>query len=250
MRSATKPSAVPDEDDFLLAYLRSMPPSYRTLFDEAAVVAHAAIVERRGMRAAHVETWRELPERTVAICVVADDRPGFLSRVSAALVAHDMDVVAAQAYCRTRADASMEAVDLFWIRRMPNASRAPSPIRAHDVGAIGDTLDALVRGRASFDGAVKYATALRKATGAVRVKFEDARDGGTVLTLQARDRPGLLLRISKALFAERVQIVRSEVSTRDGVVLDTFTLTELDGAPLRKGRRLALQTAVLAALAE
>jgi [protein-PII] uridylyltransferase len=228
-----------------------MPASYRDVFDETAILAHAAIVERRGADSTRVEIWRELPERTVAICVVADDRPGLLSRVSAALVAHDLDVVAAQAYCRTREeDVGVEAVDFFWVRRLAKTGGTPAPIRPQDIAAMGETFEALVRGRATFEGAARYATAVRAASGTARVRFEAEAQGSTVLTVEAQDRPGLLLRISKALFRERVQIVRSDVSTREGVVLDRFYLTELDGAPLRPGRRLALQTAVLAAMAE
>ena len=91
-------------DELLFAYLASMPMTYRRLFDEDAQHEHAAIAYRRHASATHIEIWRKLPERIVAVALVADDRPGLLSRVSAALVAHDMDVVAAQAYGRKRLD--------------------------------------------------------------------------------------------------------------------------------------------------
>src|SRR5580704_10060929 len=106
------------DDEFVFSFLRSMPMSYRRFFDEDAQHEHAAIAYRRRGSASHLEIWRKLPERIDAITLVADDRPALLSRVSAALVAHDMDVVAAQAYCRTRVDGAREAVDLIWIRRL------------------------------------------------------------------------------------------------------------------------------------
>ncbi len=144
------------------AFVASMPASYRTIFDEDAKRAHSAVVQRRGGSATRVELWRQLPERTAAVCVVADDAPGLLSCISAALVAHDMDVIAAQAYCRTLADTSLEAVDFFWIRRVPTAGGTVPLIRERDVAAIGETLDALVRGRASFDEAVRFASAAKR----------------------------------------------------------------------------------------
>lgn len=231
------------------SFVDSMPASYRATFQGDAIAAHAAIAARRGASAARVELWKELPERVVAICVVADDRPGLLSRVSAALVAHDIDIVAAQAYCRTRADLETEAVDLLWIRRLPGASGSSSPIRVRDVARIGETLDALVRGRASFEVAVRLARAIRSAAASTRVRFEEhGREHGTVLTIEADDRPGLLLVVTRALFREGVQIVGSRVSTEEGRAIERFVVAELDGAPLRSSRLLALQTAVLVAI--
>jgi [protein-PII] uridylyltransferase len=249
-RNLTAAATTPDVDA-IRAFVASMPVSYRTLFDIDAIEAHAAIVEKRGQRAAHVEMWRELPERVVAIAVVADDAPGLLSRISAAMVAHEIDVVAAQAYCRTTPTTRVEAVDFFWIRRAARPSggaAAVAPLRERDIDALGTTLEALVRGRASFARAVRYARAVRGAGGTARVRFDDAEGGGMILSVEAADRPGLLLLLTDALFRERVQIVRSDVSTHEGTATDRFHLMELDGAPLRRGRALGIQTAVLAAI--
>jgi [protein-PII] uridylyltransferase len=240
-------------DDFVFAFLRSMPMSYRRVFDEDAQHEHAAIAYRRGERATHVEIWRKLPERIVAVAVIAEDKPGLLSRISATLVAHDMDVVAAQAYGRTREDSEREAVDLVWIRRLPDAAGKASPVRSRDVAHIGETLAALIHGQASFDGAVNLAQAVRSADSSTRVRFESSassNDGATLLLVEAVDRPGLLLVVSRTLFEERVQIVGSHVSTKEGHVLDRFQVTELDGSPLTGARQLAIRTAVLAALRE
>lgn len=176
------------DDERVFAFIRSMPMSYRRIFDEDAQHEHAAVVHRRGDRASHIEIWRKLPERIVAVVVVADDWPGLLSRVSAALVAHDIDVVAAQAFGRIRQDGEREAVDLVWIRRLASeAGRVPS-IHTRDVAAIGETLDALVRGQASFDGAVSFARARRSAEATTRVRFEsDSSDGATMLLVEAVD---------------------------------------------------------------
>jgi len=69
-----------------------------------------------------------------------------------------------------------------------------------------------------------------------------------VLTVVTSDRPGLLLAITRALHRARVQILGSEATTKDGRVVDRFTLVELDGAPLRTSRRGVLQVEVLAAI--
>jgi [protein-PII] uridylyltransferase len=236
------------DDERVRAFVRSMPRSYRDVFDRTAIAAHAAIVERRGTNPTQVELWRELPERLAGVCVVADDCPGLLSRISAAFVAHDVDVVGAQAFCRRRPDAQIEAVDFFWVRRLSDTGGTLA-LRPADVADFAHALDTLVRGRANFDRAAQFARAVRAVGAATRVRFEcDERAGQTVLTVEGPDRPGLLYAISEALFRERVQIVHSDVSTTAGRVLDRFTLTELDGAPVHRARLLGLQTTVLAAI--
>ena len=53
------------------AFAASMPTSYHEVFDGEAVQAHAGVVSRREGSATRVEIWKELPERVVAICIVA-----------------------------------------------------------------------------------------------------------------------------------------------------------------------------------
>ena len=237
------------DDEFVFSFVRSMPATYHRAFDEDAQHEHAAITYRRGASATHVEIWRKLPGDIAAITVVGEDRPGFLSRISAALVAHDMDVIAALAYGRVRRENDREAVDLIWIRRVVGEAGKGPPIRSHDVAHIGETLDALVRGQASFEGAVSFARAVRAAEASTRVRLErDPQRRTTLLLVEAVDRPGLLLVVSRALFEHRVQIVGSHVMTQQGRVCDRFQLTELDGSPLSDARQLAVQTVVLAAL--
>jgi [protein-PII] uridylyltransferase len=143
----------------------------------------------------------------------------------------------------------MEAVDFFWVRRIAPDSGAVLPIRSNDIASFGEMLDALVRGRANFDRAAQLAKAQRAAGDSIRVRFEsDDRGGHTVLTVEGPDRPGLLYAITEALFRERVQIVRSDVSTHGGRVLDRFHVTELDGARVHRARLLGLQTSILAAI--
>jgi [protein-PII] uridylyltransferase len=227
-----------------------MPAEYLRLFDEAAIEAHAAIVHRRGSAAARVEAWKVLSEGVVAVCVVADDVVGLLSRICAAMFAHGADVVAAQVYGRVRHDFVMEAVDLLWIRRAPGPNGSSGPLRSQDIERIGDTLDALVRGNPSLQRTVRLVRAVRAAGRSTTVDFERDERGGTLLTVQADDRPGLLLAVTRALFAERVQILSSHVETEGKRAIDRFWVAELDGSPLDGARQVSLQAVVLEAIDE
>jgi len=226
-----------------------MPAAYHDAFDEDEIEAHAAIVARRGGSATRVEIWKELPDQQVAICVVADDRPGLLSQISAALVAEQIDVVSAHAYCRTCTGGRKEAVDLLWIRRVARLGGVIAPIRPRDVVSLGELVDTLVRGNALVDQAVGFARAIVAAGASTRVLFDDsAKDGTMVLTIEATDRPGLLLLVTEAIFRSQLQIVALRATSERGRAVDRFHLAELDGKPLVLARLLALQVEIFAAI--
>jgi [protein-PII] uridylyltransferase len=231
--------------DSVSDFLESMPWRYREVFDGPAAREHAAIVARRAGAPAHVELWRRLPRGGAVVCIAADDRPGLLSFISAALVVNHVDVEAAQAYTRVE---TREAVDFFWLRREGDVA---APILEADVAPIAEVLCGLVTGALTIDGVAAAARAdrARPAETSTRVRFDEKTDSGlAVLTVETSDRPGLLLAVTRALHRARVQILGSEATTKDGRVVDRFTLVELDGAPLRSSRRGVLQVEVLAAI--
>jgi [protein-PII] uridylyltransferase len=240
------PWAGPNET-FVSDFAASMPATYRQRFDDAAVRAHAAIVYRRGRRAARVERWAT-HGGTAAVCVVADDAPGLLSLISASLVVHELDVVAGHVYCRETDEGLREAVDFFWLSRAPQKDLGD--VDEVVIACVADVLDALVRGKTTLHGAKRYASALRdRADAAPHVWFEDnGPAGSSVLFVETADRPGLLFAITAALFRQRVQILRSEVRTEEGRASDRFDLTEVDGRPIGRGRQLEVQMEVLAAI--
>lgn len=232
-------------------FAASMPAAYHGAFDEDAIALHAAVVSRRESSATHVEIWKELPERVVAVCIVADDRPGLLSQISAALVAHEIDVVTAHAYVRTRADHTKEAVDFLWIRRVAGEGGTRAQIRALDVAEMGARIDALVKRDVDVDveAAARSGPAVRSADAETRVRFDDgAGDGTMVLTVEATDRPGLLLLVTQAIFRARLQIVGLRATSERGRAIDRFHLAELDNKPLLHARLLELQVEIFAAI--
>jgi [protein-PII] uridylyltransferase len=232
------------------SFQASMPERYRAEFDAKAIREHAAIVARRIGAPVHVELWKPLAKGGAVVCVVADDRPGLLSLISASLVAHLMDVVSAQAYTRVDPETGRgEAVDFLWLQR--DAAALPAPVRQADVARIADVLRALVLGETTIERVVRQVRALRPAPpgASTRVTFDDATEGGlAVLTVETFDRPGLLLTISQALYRAGVQIVATDASTRGGRVVDRFSIAEIDGAPIRPPRRGVVQMEVLSAV--
>jgi [protein-PII] uridylyltransferase len=233
---------------FAEAFARSMPPRYAVLFDPRSIRKHAGIACRRGARAAHAEVWRELADGTAALCVVAEDRPGLLSAIAAALVSHRLDVITALVFSRATPAGQLEAVDLVWVRRADPADAAP--IGPDEATSIGEVLSAILSGSISVEEIASRATTVEPHEGDdTVVRFEGAdEDGHAVLLVEAPDRPGILLTIAFEVFQQGAQILRSLVRTAEQRAFNRFVLAEFNGAPLSQERREQIRAAVLSAL--
>lgn len=230
-------------------FVQSLPDSYRKNFDARAAAAHAQIAKQRGSALVSVGTFPSDRAGT-ALCVVAEDRPGLLATISAALVLSRLDVIEAEAYTRRQAGYADEAFDVFWVRHDP-PDRRTDPVTAEDVEALRATLEALLSGkvdRARISDPSIRPPATPSASETV-VRFIEADDGSfATLEVETGDRSGLLLALAQALFHQRVQIVSSQVRTTGTRVYDRFSIVELDGSPIGPRRRLEIQVAVLSAV--
>jgi [protein-PII] uridylyltransferase len=235
--------------DFVEVFASSMPSRYRLLFDPRSTLKHAGVSYRRGDRPAHAEVWRSLADGSAALCVVADDRPGLLSAVAAALISHKLDVITALVFSRAEEGGHREAVDLLWVRR--DSPDDAAPVDAEEAVSIGEVLSAILAGSISVDEiASRTHAAKAKNEAGVIVRFDDVDEGGlAALSVEVPDRPGVLLAITFQLFQQGAQIVRSLVRTAHGRAFNSFDLVEFSGAPLSADRRVQIRAAVLAALA-
>jgi [protein-PII] uridylyltransferase len=234
---------------FVDAFTKSMPARYRVLFDPRAMRLHAAVSYRRRARFAHAELWRALPDGSGGLCIVADDRPGLLALISTALVSHRLDIITALVFSRDAGEGKREAVDLFWVRRAD--THDTTSIEPSEAESIGQVLSALLDGSMSVDALVPRAPSTPPPADAdTIVHFEEHdEDGLAVMTIDALDRPGMLLAISRALFTQRAQIVRSLVRTAHGRVHNRFELAEFDGSAITPERREAICAIVRGAVA-
>lgn len=232
------------------AFAESLPQSYRSGFDWAAISEHANLSQRRrpGHPAVGAFYASRLPGQ--ALCIVADDRPGLLATISAALVAERLDVMAAEAYTRRLPDGAREAVDVFWVKQLAPASE-DRPLAQELLTHLEATLDKLLSEHFEPRTA-RIPTQRPVAANAIvetTVRFIEDRNGTlSTLEVEATDRTGLLLVLTRALYEQEVQIVSSSIRTEGGRVRDRFEITELDESPIRPERRLLVQVAVLTAV--
>jgi [protein-PII] uridylyltransferase len=234
---------------FASDFTRSMPTRYQVLFDARTIRLHAAVAYRRHGQPARAEVWRSLPDGSAAFCIVADDRPGLLSAIAAALSSHRLDVITALVFSREWPGDGCEAVDLVWVKRARPDDK--EPIDADEAASVGEVLGAILAGRISVeDIASRTSPTVAETDAGVDVHYGGEDEAGrAVLVVEAADRPGVLLTITFELFKQGAQIVRSLVRTVEGRAFNQFELAEFSGAPLTPERREQIRTAVLAAVA-
>jgi [protein-PII] uridylyltransferase len=238
----TKPPA-----DLVRDFSASMPAEYRRAHDPDAIACHARIASERGSRLTHVGLCPAVRGAKAGLCVIAEDRPGLLATISAALVMEGLDVLDAEAHTRKTPAGRPEAVDIFSVQRAEALDR-DRPLEQRDAERLRDLLTALLEGGLDAQRIRKRVAPVRPCSETVVRFLEDKHGVLSTLEVETDDRSGLLLALSQALFDQRVQIVESEVKTVGERVRDRFQIVELDGRPIGTARRLEIQVAILSAV--
>ncbi len=224
------------------SFKASMPVAYAAQFTANDIEEHAQIVLSRTGEASLGVVWRSFQDGLTILCVVADDRPGLVSLVSAAFVAHGIDVRGAQIYCRTLPDQRLEAVDFFWVRgsatgTLPELDRFARCLR---------TLEGFIRGTSSPKRACESGGPKPVTTRVALVP--NSKSQSWELSIEAADRPGLLHLIARTLYEHGLQITASEIQTEGEVARDRFVLESANGSELDPKRQSALEQALRSAI--
>jgi [protein-PII] uridylyltransferase len=228
------------------ALLASMPERYLLANVPESIAQHARVVLERGERAAHVGRVHSRHPEAAELCVVADDRPGLLASIAAAITANRLEVLAAQVYSRTAPASNgraerVEAVDIFWVRdrdggtegvelALPRLARDLDDMCAGRVAA-----DELIRSRSGSSSPWRERPSPAVPT---EILLDDrASPRHTIVEVFAKDRPGLLYRLAHALHELGLSISLSKINTEGTRVADVFYVNELDGSKIVRGAR-------------
>jgi [protein-PII] uridylyltransferase len=223
------------------AFAASLPSEYRSRFNPAQIAIHAHTSIGRGQRAVAATLFPWPDPGLSALCVVANDRPGLLSLISAALNELGFDVDSAEAFTRAP---QAEAVDVFWLRD-PDGH-----VGAAEVEAFVRLVEEILAGRPERTLPQPTPVPAAHSGQGTTVRFlEDESGALTVLEVETDDRSGLLWTITRALYRQNVQIVGSKIRTEASRVYDRFTIVELDGSLISGERRLTIQVEVMSAVA-
>jgi UTP:GlnB (protein PII) uridylyltransferase len=234
---------------FFESFRDSMPPTYRQQQTADEIRAHAQIVWRRGDEPAYAEIWTKRLNAIVA-CVVADDLPGLSSLIRATVAAHGIDILAAQSYCRNNEKGRPEAVHFLWLS--PTREGAGADIGEKDIANVSKSLSELLRGETDLGAVIERASTAPPSVAQPLVDVGFAEDvdaeGAVLLTVDAKDRPGLLATITSVLYAKEVSVLHSDVTTSGCQARARFHVVEADGAPLTQSRARDVADAVLDSL--
>ena len=224
----------------LEALLASMPERYLVANGAESIVQHARVVAERGARVAHVGRVTSRHPGAAELCVVADDRPGVLASIAAAITASRLEVLAAQVYSRQVGERS-EAVDVFWVRDRDGGTDGVEialPRLARDLDDVcSGRVDAEELLRARTGSSSPWRERPSPAVPTEILLDDRASPRHTVVEVFAKDRPGLLFTLSHALHELGLSIALSKINTEGARVADVFYVSELDGAKIPRGPR-------------
>jgi [protein-PII] uridylyltransferase len=233
----------------LQQFVETLPDAYRANFSWPTIREHATLCAARAPGKVGVGTCSAPRLPGTALCIIADDRPGLLAVISAALLREQLDVIGAEAYTRILPQNRREALDVFWVQRV-GAEDPRRPLGLGEIQRVEQTLASMLADQLLPTSRPPSVPPTRAAsTLQATVRFVEDKDGQlSWLEVETDDRGGLLLTLSRALFEQKVQIVSSHVRTVAGRVSDKFAITELNDSPISQDRRFQIQVAVLSAV--
>jgi [protein-PII] uridylyltransferase len=220
--------SMPQEDLELL--FDQLSPRYLLYTPAKDILRHIELYQRLG-KAPFVLEAQTLPGtnyRTVAVC--AKDRPGLFSKVSGVFTLNNLDILDAQIYTwRNRI-----ALDIFMVKAPPDTlfeDEAWARVRKDLYAALnGDlALDTVLDEKLRAYQEAINSTASRPDK---IVVDNSGSDFFTIIEVYTYDFPGLLYRITDALFRCDLDVWVAKIATKVDQVLDVFYVRDWDGQKL------------------
>jgi len=179
--------------------------------------------------------------RTVNIC--AHDRPGLFSKIAGVFTLNNIDIIDAQIFTWR----NKIAVDIFEVNPPPDLvfederwARAEENLKSALEGQL-DLTDALKK-KVSLYGARKRPTAIRPH----RVILDNESSSFfTIVEVFTYDFPGLLYRITDALYRCNLDIWVAKISTKVDQVVDVFYVRDFNGQKIIAAKQESLIKATI-----
>jgi [protein-PII] uridylyltransferase len=228
-----------DAETFIDDFLATMPERYLLANCPGEIAAHAALARRADEKPVVLGLVPSRYPGAAEICIVADDRPGLLAAMTAAIAESRLEIHTAEIHSRRRRDGRVQAVDIFWVRDhidgAEGVARAMPKLYQNLLDAVVGGVDPrqMARRRRPSRWAEKPSPAVVS-----EVSIDDrASAGHTVIEVITRDRMGLLCALALALHDLGLSISVAKINTEGNRVADVFYVTESDGSKIQPGDR-------------
>jgi [protein-PII] uridylyltransferase len=233
-------------------WFEGVPDRYVTLTSPKQIARHVALSRRR-KGAVAVEVVHRPRKSVSELTVCADDAPGLLSRIAGVLVAHRVDVLAANITSRKLASGATEAIDVFTTR-----DRYGRPITdAKRWTRVEEDLARVLSGQATVEAVIderhERSSLPERVVPAVRTEVEvdnEVSADFSVIDVYTQDRLGVLYTITRTLAQLRLDIQLSKVATEAVRVADVFYVREAGGGKLAPDRVDEVKLALAEALGQ
>ena len=233
---------VPDEID---AHFNGMPGRYFMIHDARAVARDLTLAHRfmhlqlteadRALEPALL--WHEEPDRGfAAVHVCTWDRPGLFYKLSGALAAAGLNILAAQIY--TRDDGIV--LDDFFVVDARTAKLPEANVRQRFERLVIEVLAHGLDPAGAIAKAQQYPP-LYRAIGErlpTTVRFDNHESTEyTIIDVEAEDRVGLLFALASTLHDLELDIGLAKIVTEKGAAIDSFYVTDHQGAKITNADR-------------
>jgi [protein-PII] uridylyltransferase len=239
-----------ESPDALAPWLASVPDRYLTATAPRQIARHIALTRRRRGPVA-VEVVHRARKDVSELTVCADDAPGLLSKIAGVLVAHRVDVLAAQITSRRLADGRTEALDEFTARDRYGRAITDDARWRRVEEDLGRVLAGEIAVEALLAERRDRSTLPERVTPAVRTEIEVDNHVSaefSVVDVFTQDRLGVLYTITRTLAGLALDIQLSKVATEADRVADVFYVREAGGGKLSDDRVDEVKLALAEAL--
>ena len=228
------------------AHLQAMSDRYVRTTSPQRMAAHLRLIDRLRDEPVATELFHYPDLGASDLVVVTRDTPGLFALIAGTLAAHGVNILSAQ--IETRADGI--AVDTFHVN---DAAREA----IFDEGRWDAVTTDLRRARSGETSVESLFAMPRRGVGAARTEAGPVRvtvdnslsDTYTVVEVKARDRVGLLYRLTRALARQGLNIATAKIATDRDQALDAFYVTDAARRKIDAPARIAaLREAISRAL--
>jgi [protein-PII] uridylyltransferase len=225
--------------DFIRHFLSGLPERYLHANEPQDVIEHALFAERAQTHGSSVRTMSQ-QEPYLELWVVADDRPGLLALIAAALCRAKLKVLSAQVYSWIGQDGRSRSLDIFWVKSPKDASFAAElvPSVQRDLQLLlSGSLDPIELVRNGSSRTRWSSRPTPKVSAKVNLDNSSATNH-TIVEVISRDRPALLFWLSSTLEQAELSIWFAKINTEGQRVADVFYVSNKSGGKILDPARL------------